>query len=516
MIIYMYSKSFSAMLLGVNVKLIEVEVDISGGLPQFQIIGLASKAIAEAKQRVAVAMQSSSFELAPKKILVNLCPADMKKEGPQFDLAIAALLLKNFNYIKATSSFLSNSCFIAELTLTGDLKKVKGLMSFILDSVKLAVKNIFIAKEAEDDLRILKENPDLLKNTNLYLVKDLKELVSALNDQAVLESFSLENSQYTEKVIPQKNNTKDMNLDQVLFEDVIGQSQAKRALEIAVAGRHNLLMVGPPGCGKSLLAKAIKSILPKLSVEKALETHRIRELASFSDFNEDILDVPYRSPHNSCSSVSLVGGSIPVTPGEVSLAHNGILFLDELAEFDRFTLDQLRVILDNKKVALNKGIYKYEYPADFILIAATNPCPCGYYGDLSRNCICSMKQIQRYISKISGPLLDRIDIVIHLNRLNTRDRELLSAASSGRTKSVDILKKIARVNEFVKNTNLDSSLDKGSRDLLARAVESFDLSARAHTKLIKLARTIANLDFSKNIMQEHLAEAIQYREDFHI
>ncbi|NQY80047.1 MAG: YifB family Mg chelatase-like AAA ATPase [Candidatus Caenarcaniphilales bacterium] len=510
----MYSKSFSAMLLGVSVKLIDVEVDISGGLPQFQIIGLASKAIAEAKQRVAVAMQSSGFELVPKKILVNLCPADMKKEGPQFDLAIAALLLKNFNYVKATANFFSNSCFIAELTLTGDLKKVKGLMSFILDSVKLGVKNIFLAKEAEADLQILKDHPELLKETNLYLVKDLKELVTALNDQAVLERFSIKNSRCSDN--QQENNSKDINSDQVLFEDIIGQSQAKRALEIAVAGRHNLLMVGPPGCGKSLLAKAVKSIVPKLSVEKALETQRIRELASFSDFNQDILDIPYRAPHNSCSPVSLVGGSIPVTPGEVSLAHNGILFLDELAEFNRFTLDQLRVILDNKKVALNKGIYKYEYPADFILIAATNPCPCGYYGDLKRNCICSMKQIQRYISKISGPLLDRIDIVIHLKRLDTKERELLSKASSGITKSSDILQKIEKVKEFTKKTNLDSSLDKESRDLLARAVESFDLSARAHTKLIKLARTIANLDFSKNIKQEHLAEAIQYREDFHI
>lgn len=509
----MYAKSYSAMLLGVNVKLIDVELDISGGLPQFQIIGLASKAIAEAKQRVAVAMQSSGFELAPKKILVNLCPADMKKEGPQFDLAIAALLLKNFNYVKATAEFFSKSCFIAELTLTGDLKKVKGLISFILDSVKLGVENIFIAKEAEADLQILKQHQELLKETNLYLVKDLKELVAALNDRAVLERFSIKNSSFINKAISQN---KDKHHDQVLFEDVIGQSQAKRAIEIAVAGRHNLLMVGPPGCGKSLLAKAVKSIIPKLSVEKALETERIRELASFSDFNEDILNVPYRSPHSSCTPVSLVGGSVPVTPGEVSLAHNGILFLDELAEFDRFTLDQLRVILDNKKVALNKGIYKYEYPADFILIAATNPCPCGYYGDTKKNCICSMKQIQRYISKISGPLLDRIDIVIHLNRLDSKERELLSEASRGLTKSANILKKIEKVRAFVKKSNLDSSLDKESRDLLARAVESFDLSARAHTKLIRLARTIANLDFSKNIKQEHLAEAIQYREDFHI
>ncbi|MFM7459075.1 MAG: YifB family Mg chelatase-like AAA ATPase [bacterium] len=554
----MYSKTQSAMLFGLDADLISVEVQISKGIPNFIIIGLASKAIVEAKERVSSAMMACEFPIPPKRLLVNLSPADLKKDGPQFDLAIAAGLMHSLGYINPNAKFMADSCFIAELSITGKFKAVRGTLALISSAVEKGIKQVFTAAEALEELSILCEDKEFTKGTKVYLLEDLqnfKKLFDSLqasnlsNHEESLKS-ELINSEYELENLVMKNaaaehlvsrsrkinnsnlakeqgvykndeNPRDSFLQSssnVHFSDVVGQSLAKRAIEIALAGKHHLLMIGPPGCGKSMLAKSILSLLDDLSFKQKLETRMLSDLARISLTVPHESYVPFRSPHSSSTAVSMIGGGVPIFPGEVSLAHNGILFLDELAEFDRFTIDQLRTVLDNSKVFLNKGNQKIVFPADFLLIAASNPCPCGYLGDVKKICTCSPAQIQRYQSKISGPILDRIDLSVTLSRLSEAEMRALSGDLQPRNNTVsnadtDLVKqRIKQAKVFSRLYGANRVLDKVSQDLLNAAVMRFDLSSRSHQKIISIARTIANLDESENIKEEHVAEALQYRE----
>jgi magnesium chelatase family protein len=558
------------MLLGLDADLISVEVQISRGIPNFIIIGLASKAIVEAKERVSSAMAACEFPIPPKRLLVNLSPADLRKDGPQFDLAIAAGLMHSLGYINPNAKFMAESCFIAELSITGKFKAVRGTLALISSAVEKGIKQIFTAAEALGELSVLCEEKEFLKGTKVYLLEDLQgfkklfdflqtqystnrkesfkpELLSAeyeletlVLNQETLSKNSLETQslkQFASSVAQDerfkidaenvKNGIEQGSLA-VHFSDVVGQSLAKRAIEIALAGKHHLLMIGPPGCGKSMLAKSTLSLLDDLSFKQKLETRMLSDLARISSRMDLDSPVSFRSPHSSSTAVSMIGGGVPICPGEVSLAHNGILFLDELAEFDRFTIDQLRTVLDNSKVFLNKGNQKIIFPADFLLIAASNPCPCGYLGDLKKICTCSPAQIQRYQSKISGPILDRIDLCVTLSRLSEAEMRALSKTTAQRAVSTqrnindvqdfsdtdtDLVKqRIKQAKIFSRLYGANRVLDKASQDLLNAAVMRFDLSSRSHQKIISIARTIANLDESENIEEEHVAEALQYRE----
>ncbi|MCH2227495.1 MAG: YifB family Mg chelatase-like AAA ATPase [Candidatus Caenarcaniphilales bacterium] len=529
----MYSKTLSAMLSGLRADFISVEMQISAGIPCFLIVGLASKAIVEAKERVIAALKSSNFSIPAKRILVNLSPADQKKEGPQFDLAIASLILKNLDYIKVNDKFFENSCFLAELSLTGKLKGCRGILSLVMEASKRNIENIFISSESLDEISILKLDSKLTRKSKIYLIDSLTELVELMKNPKELAKKEFHNlskhinnfnKDYQEQS-SKKTMGKYRNLDSIK-----GQYQAKRALEIAITGKHNILFMGPPGCGKSMLAAAAQGIIPELSLEEAIELRRIRELTA-KDTNESFdLQAPYRSPHNSCTAVSLIGGGVPILPGEVSLAHKGILFLDELTEFSRYNIDQLRTVLDQSKVNLNKSNQSIQFPADFILIAASNPCACGYLGDKKRPCICSPSQINRYRAKISGPILDRIDLIVNLSRLESQEilasspepseEKLTQEDTNGNTNigsNLKLKKKIIKSQNFARNVSKADQykLTHDVQDLLKSAIDKFDLSARAYGKIIKVSRTIANIEASEEIKLEHLAEALQYRENFH-
>lgn len=563
----MYSKTQSAMLFGLDANLISVEVQISKGIPNFIIIGLASKAIVEAKERVSSAMMACEFPIPPKRLLVNLSPADLKKDGPQFDLAIAAGLMHSLGYISSNAGFMAESCFIAELSITGKFKAVRGTLALVSSAVEKGIKQVFTSIESLEELSILCEDKEFTKGTKIYLLEDLpnfKKLFDSLqtrystngrdnlkpefmSSNCELESLAMKeragehlvsmsrkinNSNLAKEqwLYKDDENPRDSFLQRssnVNFSDVVGQSLAKRAIEIALVGKHHLLMIGPPGCGKSMLAKSILSLLDDLSFKQKLETHMLSDLARMSLTVAHKSHVPFRAPHSSSTAVSIIGGGVPIRPGEVSLAHNGILFLDELAEFDRFTIDQLRTVLDNSKVFLNKGNQKIIFPADFLLIAASNPCPCGYLGDVKKICTCSPAQIQRYQSKISGPILDRIDLCVTLSRLSEAEMRVLSGDLQPRNNTVNnedqslhahfsdtdlIKKRIKQAKNFSRLYGANRVLGKASQDLLNAAVMRFDLSSRSHQKIISIARTIANLDGSENIKEEHVAEALQYRE----
>ena len=561
----MYSKTQSAMLFGLDANLISVEVQISKGIPNFIIIGLASKAIVEAKERVSSAMAACEFSIPPKRLLVNLSPADLKKDGPQFDLAIAAGLMHSLGYINSNAEFMVESCFIAELSITGKFKAVRGTLALVSSAVEKGIKQVFTAVEALGELSILCEDKEFTKGTKIYLLEDLqnfKKLFDFLQTDNVSnseESFKSEliNSEYelrnlvmkkaaAENLVSRARKINNPNLAKeqwvckddeslgdsfsqrslsVNFSEVIGQSLAKRAIEIALVGKHHLLMIGPPGCGKSMLAKSTLSLLDDLSFKQKLTTRMLSDLARISSKEDLNVYVPFRSPQSSSTAVSIIGGGVPICPGEVSLAHNGILFLDELAEFDKFTIDQLRTVMDNSKVFLNKGNQKIIFPADFLLVAASNPCPCGYLGDIKRICTCSSVQIQRYHSKISGPILDRIDLCVNMSRLSEAEMRALSETGvqravlrPRRTNDIqdfldtDLIKtRIKQAKIFSEVYGVNRVLDKASQDLLNAAVMRFDLSSRSHQKIIFIARTIANLDASENINEEHVAEALQYR-----
>ncbi len=543
----MYVKTQSASLEGLDARLIEVEVDISNGLPAFNIVGLADKSINESKDRICVGMKACDFPPPPKRIVVNLAPANVKKEGPQLDLAIAAALLVSFEYIKCAPEFMENFCFFGELSLTGKLKPVKGMLPLALQAIESKAKYMVVSLQNSNEASLAKLDDE--SNIELIVIKDLKDLKEIIETlykldlnkkegryQASLKELQDCKSQYIAKEIKIESLFLENSKLESDYSEVIGQSQAKRGLEIAAAGRHHCLMIGPPGCGKSMLAKRFIDLMPNLSFKEALEVTKIYSVSGL--LKEALLSkAQLRAPHHSATVTSLVGGGVPPKPGEASLAHHGVLFLDELTEFNRFLIDQFRQILENKEITLNKSNRCFSYPADFTLIAACNPCPCGYLGDSTRACACSPSQISRYISRLSGPFLDRVDIHLQLSKLSKEEMALLSSQYSDTnpinslsTKEMKSNIQKARVfrksrqqnhkkfsekkeesDSITKVIKHELHLEKESRDFLNEAINSLNMSARSHQKILKISRTIADLSESEVIKLDHVAEALQYR-----
>lgn len=523
----MYSKTFTATPRGVDANIIGVEIDASQGIPGFNIVGLADKSISEARERITVAMRASGFELLPTKILVNLSPAHIRKEGVQLDLAIAAALMVNFGYTDIEPEFLKHFCFLGELSLTGEVKKISGVLSLALEAQKQGFKYLIIPKANIDETRLITLTGN--NDTKVFYITNLEELndllISIYKNTLFDKNCSAKEKAIVYKTIKEHlvsklnlNKIKIIKETELNFKDVIGQHHAKRGLEIAAAGNHHVLMIGPPGCGKSMLAKRFKSILPGLSFEEALESTKIYSISNKLDSGL-IFNPPFRAPHHSASAVSLVGGGANSKPGEVSLAHNGVLFLDELTEFNQHTIENLRQILEDQSITVTRIKQSYKYPARFTLIAACNPCPCGYLGDTDNHCSCTPMQIQKYLGKISGPLLDRIDIHLELSRLDAEEIKLITqsqyksclALQEKTACSSSIRQRVLSARKFAIEESIGLVLTKEAEEFMDHAIFNLKLSARSHQKILKVSRTIANLARSEKIDAMHLAEALQFR-----
>lgn len=502
----MIARTYSSSLIGIDAHIVEVEVDITNGLPTFILVGLPEASVRESRERVKSAVNNSGFSFPDDRITVNLAPADIKKEGTGFDLPIAIGILSAAYLIP--QSMVSQFLVTGELSLDGEVKPIKGALSIAIAAKERGYRGIILPYDNRREASVV-------EGILVYPIKHLSEAVGFLKKEIQIEAEHVDIASLF------KDNTQ----DDVDFSEVMGQEHVKRALEIAAAGGHNVIMIGPPGAGKTMLARRIPSILPDLTFSEAIETTRIFSVAGMLNKNRWLVTKrPFRSPHHTISDAGLIGGGHIPRPGEVSLAHNGVLFLDELSEFKKHVLEVLRQPLEDNHVTISRAASAITYPAGFMLVAAMNPCPCGYFSDPKHECRCTETQMRIFRSKVSGPLMDRIDIHVEVPPLSHHELRSEPGISSSATIRTRVAKARRVQSERFDGTKIYCNAQMGNRHirkyclidlssstLLETAMDRLGLSARAFNRILKISRTIADLDGKTDIGADHVAEAIQYR-----